>query len=42
MKHIHECPECTEDFECEDESCVDDVDGVYVLEKTCKGCREEE
>jgi len=37
--HIHECTQCGEDWECEDD--CDDVDGVYPLERDCKKCKDE-
>jgi len=42
LKHVHECPSCTEDWDCEDEECYNIVDDTYILEKTCKGCREDD
>jgi len=40
-KHIHECPKCYDDWECEDEECYNATNDTYKLERTCKSCREE-
>lgn len=42
MLHIHECPECCGDFECEDEKCCTNaLTEAYKLEKVCKDCKVE-
>lgn len=40
--HIHECPECGDEFECDEDECFDATDGTYNLGKVCKGCEEDE